>query len=189
MKALSLDRQIDRLAQHVIRARLFLDLWFYFEEHDSRTKIFDTMDKYSDFFRFAPHAYFVAHVVYIAGVFEQRNDTINFGAIARRAQDDGRFDETKFVALRTAAAPIAKKAIILRHNAVAHRTNRMSYDEVFDLAKITPAELRELTDSALELCNLLLAARGLPAQYFNPLPKQAAEQMMAALGQMRESRP
>jgi hypothetical protein len=29
---LSLNQRLDRIGQHIVRARLFLDLWFYFEE-------------------------------------------------------------------------------------------------------------------------------------------------------------
>jgi hypothetical protein len=49
------------------------------------------------------------------------------------------------------------------------------------LAEVTPGNLRELTEIALQICNLLLTARKLPNQHFSSLPKQAAEEMMMAL--------
>src|SRR5258708_6090075 len=86
---LPLNQRLDRIGQHIVRARLFLDLWFYFEEQDSRRKIIDTM----------------------------------------RESD----------------------------------------------------EVRELTDIALEIANQLLLAGGLQNQYFNEMPREAAEAMMKAL--------
>src|SRR5450759_2477524 len=65
---LPLNQRLDRIGQHIVRARLFLDLWFYFEEQDSRRKIIDTMQEYSEFFRFTPHAYITTYVIYMAAV-------------------------------------------------------------------------------------------------------------------------
>jgi hypothetical protein len=70
MQPLPLNQRLDHIGQHIVRARLFLDLWFYFEERVSRRKIIETMQKYSEFFIFTPHAYLVAYVIYMAGVFD-----------------------------------------------------------------------------------------------------------------------
>jgi hypothetical protein len=48
-----LDVRLDRVAQHVILTRLFLDLWFYFESADTRPHIIETMRDYNEFFRLA----------------------------------------------------------------------------------------------------------------------------------------
>src|SRR5258708_34887533 len=80
MQPLPLNERIDRIGQHIVRARLFLDLWFYFEG-DSRSKIIETMREYNEFFRFTPHAYFVAYVIYMAGVFDKRKDTIRLASL------------------------------------------------------------------------------------------------------------
>src|SRR5262249_53577438 len=44
MQPLPLNERLDRIGQHIVRARLFLDLWFYFEEQHSRSKIIETME-------------------------------------------------------------------------------------------------------------------------------------------------
>jgi hypothetical protein len=72
MQPLPLNERLDRIGQHIVRGRLFLDLWFYFEEQDSRGKIIETMREYNEFFRFTPHAYFVTYAIYMAGVFDKR---------------------------------------------------------------------------------------------------------------------
>jgi hypothetical protein len=43
MRPLPLNQRLDRIGQHIVRARLFLDLWFYFEERDSQHKIIETI--------------------------------------------------------------------------------------------------------------------------------------------------
>lgn len=182
--ALRLKARLDRVAQHVIRARLFLDLWFYFEEERSRREIFATMEEYGEFFRFTPHAYLVAYVVYMAGVFETRRDTISFAALILEMKAAGQLkgqEDAAVSSLLFSAKPIAKKVAILRNNAVAHRTISMSYDDVFKKAGVTPGELRDVTDMALEIANRLLLACGLQDQHFTDLPREDAASMMTAL--------
>jgi hypothetical protein len=141
------------------------------------------MDEYSEFFRFTPHAYLVTYVVYIAGVFETRRDTISFAALISQMKAAGQLEgqEEAVSNLLSVAKPIAKKVAVLRNNAIAHRTVSMSYDDVFKQAEVTPGELRDLTDVALEIANRLLRACGLQDQYFTDLPRADAVSMMTAL--------
>jgi hypothetical protein len=183
-KPLPLDQRLDRIAQHIIRARLFLELWFYFEERDSRRAIIETMRDYNEFFRFAPHAYLVAYIIYLAGAFDYRTDTISLFPLTREMKGAGHLkgqDAARVDALLDEAKPIADKVTILRHKAFAHRDAHISYNDVFKLAAVKPAQLRELTEIALKIANRLLLARGLPDQYFTVLPRMAAEEMMKAL--------
>jgi hypothetical protein len=185
MQPLPLDQRLDRIGQHIVRARLFLDLWFYFEERDSRRKIIDTMQEYNEFFRFTPHAYLVAYVIYMAGVFDKRRDTNSLARLIREVKSAGQLkahDAAIVDALLTEAKPIADKVIILRHKAFAHRSAHLSYNDVFKMAAVKPDQLRDLTDITLKIANRLLLARGLQDQYFTELPREAAEAMMKALG-------
>lgn len=188
MQQLTLEQRLHRLGQHAVRARLFLDLWYYFEADDTRQHIIETMGEYNEFFRFTPHAYLLTYCIYIAGAFEKRRDTINFTALIQDTATGGhlqRSHEATVTALIPTAERIAKKVTILRHNAFAHRTSRMSYNDVFDLANVTPIELRELTDLALKLFNALAEAVGVTKQYFTELPTEDAKSMMADLAKSR----
>jgi len=184
MKMLPLNERLDRIGQHLIRARLFLDLWFYFEEHGSRRKIISTMEEYNEFFRFTPHAYFVSYVIYIAGVFDKAKGTISLVPLIREVKAAGHLkthNAAAIDAIMAEAKPIVERIAILRHKAIAHRSAHISYNEVFKLAAVKPNQLRELTEMALKIANHLLLARGLPVQCFTKLPRQAAEAMMQAL--------
>jgi hypothetical protein len=181
---LPLNERLDRVAQHVIRARLFLDLWFYFEERGSRRRIIETMEDYNEFFRFTPHAYLVSYVIYMAGVFDKREDTISFRPLFREMKAGGHLkgqDVVKVVALLAEAKSIADKVTVLRHKAFAHRDAHISYNDVFKMAAVKPDQLRDLTGIALKIANRLLLARGLNDQDFTELPREAAEAMMKAL--------
>jgi hypothetical protein len=182
--ALLLEKRVERVGQHIVRAELFLDLWFYFEEDSSRQTIIETMRDYNEFFRFTPHAYLTTYVVYMAGVFETRKDTINLVTLVREVKSTGRLsslDEATLDALMTTAKAVAKKVAVLRNLAFAHRTASMSYDDAFRLANVKPLELREVTDIALQVANRLLRLCGLQEQHFTKEPRNAAIEMMRAL--------
>jgi hypothetical protein len=185
MQPLPLNQRLDLIAQHLVRARLFLDLWFYFEERDSRRKIIETMREYNEFFLFTPHAYFVAYIIYMAGVFDKRRGTISLCSLVREVKAAGQLkgqEAAAVDALLFGAEPIAEKVLTLRHMAFAHRSAHTSYDDVFKMAAVKPKQLRDLTDIALKIVNRLLLARGLRDQEFTQLPLEAAEAMMKALG-------
>lgn len=167
-----------------------MDLWFYFEQKTTRDEIIETMREYNEFFRFTPHAYFVSYVIHIAAMFDRAKDTISLTRLAREMKA-ARFIQGKeaaeVAALLDEATPIAAKVIILRHGAFAHRSARISYDDVFKFAAVKPDQLRDLTEVALKIANRLLLARGLKDECFTTLPQEAAEAMMKVLAEQRIS--
>src|SRR2546430_6825225 len=122
MQPLPLNQRLDRIGQHIVRARLFLDLWFYFEERDSRCKIIETMREYNEFFRFTPHAYFVAYVIYMAGVFDKRRGTISLPPLVREVKATGQLkgqDAAAVDAFPVEATTVVPKSLIFPHEAFA----------------------------------------------------------------------
>jgi hypothetical protein len=156
-----LDDRLDRVAQHVIRARLFLDLWFYFEGANTRPQIIETMRDYNEFFRLAPHAYLAAYVIYIAGVFDTRRGTISLAHLVPEVWGAGQLkvqDAADIDALMAKAEPIADKVRTLRHRAFAHKDAHISYNEVFTLAAVKPLQLRSISANQASACQ---AANGI----------------------------
>jgi hypothetical protein len=180
-RPLPLDERLYRAGQHVVRARLFLD----FEQNTSRAKIIETMREYNEFFRFTPHAYFVAYIVHIAAMFDKTRDTISLTRLAKEMKA-ARFIQGQEIAeidaVLAEAAPIVEKVTVLRHHAFAHRSASISYDDAFKKAAVKPDQLRDLTELALKIANRLLLARGLKDEFFTSLPREDAERMMKALG-------
>jgi hypothetical protein len=181
---LPIDDRIERAVQLVLRARIFFDIWFYFEGADTRRGILDTMDEYSEFFRFAPHAHLVAFVVSISAVLDKRRGTISLFHLAEEMKGGNLLPmqvEKEIGDLLTQAEPLRSKIAILRHNAFAHRSAVLSYDDAFRMAAVTAGEMRDLTEIALKISNKLARARGLSEQFFNPLPRADAEEILVAL--------
>jgi AbiU2 len=180
---LPLDERLYRAGQHVVRSRLFFDLWFYFEGAETRSKIIETMREYNEFFRFTPHAYFVAYVVHIAAMFDKGTNTISLMRLMhemKKARLIRGQAITELDALLAEATPIVSKVTILRHYAFAHRSATI-YNATFEKAAVTATQLSDLTEIALKIANRLLLARGLKDEVFTPLPLEAAKAMMKAL--------
>jgi hypothetical protein len=53
---LPIKDRVRSALQLVLRARIFFDVWFYFEAKETRTAILNTMRDYNKFFLFMPHA-------------------------------------------------------------------------------------------------------------------------------------
>lgn len=183
---LPIDERLETAGQLIVRARVFYDIWWFYESAETRPTIIDTMKEYSEFFRFDPHAHFVSFIVHIAALLEKRNDTITLPSLANEMKASGLIstqEAAKADALLGQATPLASKVVILRSNLFAHRSAALSYSEAFKTADVTPNELRDLTDIALKIVNCLLIVRGLKDHVFNTLPLTDAEAILKALGQ------
>jgi uncharacterized protein (DUF4415 family) len=181
---LPIDDRIDRAVQLVLRARIFFELWFYFEGRQTRPTILNTMREYNEFFRFMPHAHQVAFFVTIATLFDKRTDTISLRRLAqelRRKDQLSQQTQAEVDELLREAEPLVSKIILLRHKAFAHRSAYTSYDDAFKEAKVTPNQMRNLTEVALQIANKLAEARGMYIGFFNELPQQDAARMMRTL--------
>ncbi len=181
---LPFNERLERAAQLVLRSGIFLDLWFYFESQDTRPAIIDTMRRFNEFFRFAPHAHFVAYVVHTAALFEKRKGTINLLSLIKEGKEAQLFSTPVIIEIESLlcrATPLAPKVAVLRNNLFAHRNASMFYDEAFTKAAVTPSQLREHTEIALKIANKLLPARGMSDHFFNERPRNDAEAMLKLL--------
>lgn len=181
---LPIDDRLETAAQLILRARIFYDIWRFFDGAETRPRIIDTMRAFPEFFRFEPHAHFVSFIVHMAALLEVRSDTINLPRLAKELKSARLIspqDSAEIEALLGKVARTAPKVKILRSNLFAHRSASLSYSEVFKKAGVTPDELRDLTHTALKIANRLLIARGLKDHVFNILPLAHAQEMLGAL--------
>jgi len=187
---LPIDVRLEAAAQLVLRSRIFYDIWAYFEGADTRLAIIDTMRIYNEFFRFAPHAHFVAFIVQTAALFDRHKGTISLPHLLQEMKTDDLIsaqDAAVVDSLISQAKPFTRSIAILRNKAFAHRSDDISYDDVFKMAAVTARQLRELTETALNIANCLLVARGRSEKFFNELPQNDAEATLKALGRIAKA--
>lgn len=172
-KRMLIDERLEIAGLLVTRARIFYDIWWFYERSDIPERVFDTMNDYSEFVRFDNHAHFVAFIIHIDNLFSPRRDTVNLpklvSELATLAPANAVANANVLLAQVQIIAP---KVSILRNNLFAHRSATLSYTEAFQKASISHNELRDLTEIALQIVNCLLVARGCNEQTFHVLPRQ-----------------
>jgi hypothetical protein len=181
---LPINKRLETAAQLVVRSRIFYDVWFYFEGPETRPKMVDVIQRFGEFFRFDPHAHFVAFIVHMAALFEKRNDTINLPGLAKEMKAAGLIpaqDAAEIDALLSKATQLAPKIAVLRNNLFAHRSALVSYAAAFQEVGVTANQLLDLTEMALKIANRLLLVRGLRDHLFNQQPRKDAKAMLKAL--------
>lgn len=177
---LPIEERLNLAAQLVKRARIFYDIWWYYEGEDTRPNILKTMNGYSEFFRFDTHAHFVSLVIHLGSLFENRTGTVNFHALIDEAESNGigRDALDKARTLIADVFTVASKVAILRSNLFAHRSATLSYAAAFEKAEIKPNQLRDLTVVGLKIANTLLVARGLDEHFFHELSRPHLERLI-----------
>ena len=169
---MTLNQKLDILIQLVLRARTFFDLWWIYEGAPTRPKYLSAMNCYSEFFRFDSHAQQVAYTIYLCQIFEEHPKTLNIMNVVKEAKN--RKLSTSYIAMAEKALqeglPIWKKLVIVRSNLFAHRSASLSYKKAFEMASITPDEIRHLAELGLDAINSLRIAIGQRDYEFSTLP-------------------
>ena len=184
-KQLPLNSRLATAAEIAVRARIFFDIWWLYEGADTRSAYLDRMNSAPDFFRFDSHAHFVSFIMYLATLFDRRNDTINLHRLEQELTKIKSLDILRAAQTRkffASADKTASKIIKLRHNLFAHRSAHLTYAEVFRLASVSAKEMCELTEISLSLVNIFLSARSLPEKVFSVEPLKDALTVLDKLG-------
>ena len=159
---LAVNDQLEIAGALVIRSRVFFDAWYLSAGFDGRSSHFDFWDEYWAFWRFNEHALLFAFIVHMAGLFETREDTVNLRQIWVTVKFDASEKEKQEAEKLLQDTSILTKAVMmLRNNAMAHRSASLSYNSAFDKAQVTPDQLRQLNGIAFELVNIMRSVVGL----------------------------
>ena len=149
---LTFTNKVEIASQLAIRTRIFFDVWWYYEG-PTRKGIVDRLNVYPTFFQFDVHANFVAFVVQLATLFENRPGTINIQSLLNEAKIQGVADKTvNTLESKLASTKIpSKKVVILRSNLFAHRSSKLTYSEIFKLANINRDQIDRLIQISFEI--------------------------------------
>ena len=151
-----IEHYIQEITNTVTIAGLNYDVWWLFKERESRQKYTTTMNKYLMFFTTAIHAHFVALIIALYRLYENKDNTINIPQLLQLIEEHHPFsakNETEINEIYNKAKPLWVKVAILRNCAFAHRANKLSVSDVFKKANVTPDELRDLWEITKQLIN------------------------------------
>ena len=177
------ERRLEIVTEQIIRAKLFYDIWWFYKGNETRPHIIDTLNNFSEFFRYDEHAHFVSMIVHCAVVWDSRSNNISLCTVAKCILDPRRncADRESVSAieeLRKNASGLVK----IRHEAIAHRSGEFDYDEAFRRARVVPASIPVMIEAWLEVANNFRTAKGLPKSEFAELPLVHARRIITKLG-------
>ena len=181
---MTLDEQLDVARNQLVRARIFLDIWWYYHGSPTRGESLKYMNEFPDFFRFDEHAHFTAFVVHIATLFDKRNDTVKLEKLRKTILKKfpvGDEIEKEWETLFQQANAIASKVLILRNNAFAHRSDEVNYNESFKLANVSPDEFQVLVEKSKQILDPFLKLSNRGEVFFWDLAKEDLTQMLTRL--------
>lgn len=156
-KPLPLDEQIKSAAMLAVRARVHCGLWWTTASAAGRMRFHEALDEHWEAWRFVEHAQFIAFMVTTHNLFGDRKGTIRFKELSR--QLDG-----VAANLIADAQPLADKVRHFRDELFAHRTDKLSYREVFARGSISGNDMICLADMGVAIGAIMLKARGLPSE-------------------------
>lgn len=156
--ATDIDKHIEKLRGTVMAAELNYDIWWVYKSKDTRPQYIETMNRYLLFFHTSIEAHFVATLLALYRLYDKRkrNNTFNIPSLLKKMENGNSIDKASLIeanGLCDKAKPLWKKVRTIRNEAIAHMTNKRTYEEVFKKADVTYDELRDLIEITKELLN------------------------------------
>lgn len=152
---LDITEQVRIAGELAYRVQVFYEAWFAIASRDGRAEFRQAFDYHAEILVMTQAAHMSALVVTLHSLFERSPRTVNLPNISK--QLGGVAGE-----MLEKSEEIAKKVAKLRHNIFAHRSGKLTREDVFALAKITPNEMRLLATRAMSISGMFHAELGLP---------------------------
>ena len=183
---------IDELRHTVSVASLNYDVWWALKNEANRTQYTETMNRYANFFTTGINAHFVALLIPLYRLYENKADTYNIPKLLDYLKHNGHLSPTiinELDRLKAVSAPLWEKIKILRNRAFGHRSRAHTTSELFKEANVTPDNLKELIAISKKLLNTISDACQNDVHAFNADATKDTEQLLGDLKKANASKP
>jgi hypothetical protein len=174
-KPLPLEQRIEIASRLALKAKQHFLLWRLTTGTDGHLQHRPVFQEYWEAIRFLQNGQLIAAVVDLHALCERRADTINLATLIAEMEAGGRLLDSE-KKLSKAQGSI-RKIVLLRSAAIAHRTSKKAYNDVFTAANITPNEIQDLIDLTIEITGDLLEVSGKERPDLNPFPLETYRRM------------
>lgn len=153
----TIDRYIKSIQDTIIAADHNHDIWWIYKSKDTRPKFIETMNMYLGFFQTSIHAHFVAMVIALYRLFENRRDTISIPRLLKILDrncvlsDDAK---DRVMELMEKAKPLWIKIGIVRSEVFAHLSEG-SIEESFKKADLKYRHFKDLIELSKRIANTI----------------------------------
>ncbi len=166
---LSLEEQATTLGRLAERALRHYEVWRVYTSPDTRPRYIDAMDDFPSFFGLDEDGHRSLAILALAAFFDKDERSVRLSDVFRAVKSRSPATVERCENRIQHSDALIKKVLRIRHGAIAHRTNRLSYDAVFSGAGLTADELGKLVENAsfiaTELASALNIDRPLLAYY------------------------
>ncbi|GEM_PF-2955137 len=148
-----LKKQLGKLFGAIVAAKLYFGVYRVFTNEIDHPKFVDIMKYYFNFFSPSISAHFVATIMALSKIFDNKNVSIYTLVKNISSLDLDKVDQEKLKALQDkvqSIRPQVEKVLILRNNVYAHISKGMNTLQAFKESNITPNDLRDLIEKAME---------------------------------------
>jgi len=154
---------LEKLYRITFDARSNYEIWWIYISKEGRKSYLKIYRHFKEFFETTGYAHISMITVSLYKLFETIDDTVNFKNIIKQAQELGIITDVDLETLKPTldkAKNIWIKVNQLRSYLFAHRVKDLTVEEIYDKAKITPNQIRDLTDLSLEILNFIAVKAG-----------------------------
>jgi len=145
------QKYLRELSHTALVASENYEIWWIYKNKEDRPKYIDVMSEYWGFFRASIPAHFIAMLMALSKIYENRNDTMNIYRFLYLIGNGKLIDDTVIKEVNEsleAKKSLIKKICILRSNYFAHISEKLNYDEVLKKANIKYKHFKELIELA-----------------------------------------
>jgi hypothetical protein len=178
-KPLPLAERAATAARMALKAKQHFMLWRLTHGTDGHRQHRPVFSEYWEAIRFLQNGQFIAAIVELHSLCERRSDTINLAALADEVEAIGADVSTRSQLIEAEGS--VAKIRLLRNAAIAHRTSKRSYNDVFMAADITPNEIERLIEITIQVSGDLSDAVGNQREELNPYPLETYHRLVRDL--------
>jgi hypothetical protein len=152
---------LKRLWDDLVYAGYSQRIWWVFRNAEDAPIWVDTLNDATAFFAPTIRAHLVVLIVTLHNIFDGKPGTVNLPQALKLAEKLSRLDTQVIAAARArldACRRITAGVRLLRHNVFAHRNEKLSVDDAFAKAGLTPDDLRSIIDLGMSVLNDLSQA-------------------------------
>ncbi|WP_299439787.1 hypothetical protein [uncultured Rhodospira sp.] len=179
-----IDRELNELANILLYARAFFDIYWHYENRETRKNITDVLNVYVEFFRYDIYAHQISSIVFLNMLFDTSKRAISIRKLSQEIKKMECIDQEACLRIDDRLASIespVKKIKVIRDKALAHRAKGDMYKDVFREAGLSANELIRVMDVAIDVLNELRLARGLTDVLFRPYTTDTLRSMISDL--------
>ncbi len=154
----TIESCINDIQNTIIVAEHNHDIWWIYKSKDTRPKYLDVMNSYKGFFQTSIHAHFVAMIIALYRLYENRRDTVSIPRLLTVLNHDSHLsdDVNKHVTdLMLEVKPIWIKIGIVRSEVFAHLTDERSVEDSFKKADIKYHHFNDLIELSKIIINII----------------------------------